>query len=60
MNLAELSEMVDKALYEGIIEAECKECGMTIQCEADATSAWCDSCEKSVKVTNPLINWGLI
>ena len=60
MNLTELSEMIDNALYEGIIEAACTECGVMIQCEADATSAWCDSCEKNVKVTNPLIKWGVI
>ena len=60
MNVTELTDILDKALYDGIIEAQCKECGFTIQCEPDAMTSWCDNCEKVVKVRNPLISLGLI
>jgi len=60
MNLTELSELIDNALIQGVIEVECLECGVTIQCESDALTAWCETCEKVVKVNNPLINWGMI
>ena len=56
----EIEKMVDDALLEGIIEAECMECGLTIQCEADATTAWCDHCDKTVKVRNFLKELGFI
>jgi hypothetical protein len=52
-------EMVDEALLNGTIEAECKQCGMPIQCETDSKTAWCEICEKVVKVKNPLIELGL-
>ncbi len=53
-------EFVDNAYLEGIIEAECKECGLMIQCELDATSAYCDICEKTVRVKNFLIDMGFM
>lgn len=60
MDIREIEEMADAALIEGIIEAECTECGITIQCEPDARTAWCDNCDKHVKVTNFLHALGLI
>jgi len=56
----EIEKMVDDALLEGIIEAECMECGITIQCEADTTTACCDNCDKTVKVRNFLKQLGFI
>ena len=56
----EIEKMVDDALLEGIIEAECMECGLTIQCEAGATTAWCDNCNKKVKIRNFLKELGFI
>jgi len=56
----EIEKMVDDALLKGIIEAECMECGLTMQCEADATTAWCDNCDKTVKVRNFLKELGFI
>jgi len=56
----EIEKMVDDALLEGIIEAECMECGLTIQCEPDATTAWCDNCNKTVKLRNFLKELGFI
>ena len=56
----DLSRLIDAALLEGIIEAECLDCGMIIQCEPDAETAWCDYCGRVVKVKNALIDLGLI
>jgi hypothetical protein len=56
----EIEQMVDDALMQGIIEAECIECGFTIQCESDATTAWCDHCNKVVQVRNFLKDLGFI
>ena len=55
-----IKELVDRALMSGTVEAECTECGITIQCEASALTAWCDQCEKTVKVVNPLTKLGFI
>ena len=60
METRELEELVDAAILEGIIEAECVECGITIQCEPDARTAWCDNCNKLVKVNNILLALGMI
>jgi hypothetical protein len=60
MESKDIEKMVDDALREGIIEAECMECGLTIQCEADATTAWCDNCSKIVKIRNFLQKLGFI
>ena len=43
----------------GGIDASCKECGCEIWCEPDAMDAWCDNCDKVVKV-NGLASLGLI
>jgi len=60
MEFMNLKEIVDAALLDGIVEAECTKCGMGLQCEPDATTAWCDNCDKIVKVKNPLIINGFI
>lgn len=60
MNSLLMEELVDKAIMEGIIEAECMNCGMMIQCEPDAKSAFCDNCNKEVKIKNFLIESGFI
>ena len=60
MDMEQIEEMADAALIEGIIEAECMECGITIQCEPDARTAWCEQCDKVVKVRNFLRTLGLI
>ena len=60
MDTRELEELVDAAILEGIIEAECVDCGVTIQCEPDARTAWCDNCNKLVKVNNILLELGMI
>jgi len=60
MESEDIEKMVDAALIEGIIEAECMECGVSIQCEPDATTAWCGNCEKVVKVRNFLRALGFI
>ena len=52
MDMRSIEEMADAALIERIIEAECMECGISIQCEPDARTAWCDNCDKIVKVRN--------
>ena len=60
MDIREIEEMADSALLDGIIEAECTECGISIQCEPDARTAWCDNCDKVVRVKNFLIQLGMI
>ena len=60
MTQKELNEMVDDALEQGIIEADCVECGYTIQCEPDAKKAWCENCGKLVKINNFMGHFGLI
>ena len=53
-----IQELVDSALLSGMVEVECTECGMTIQCETDASRSWCGVCNKVVRVKNPLIELG--
>ena len=53
-------EIVDSALLNGTVEAECMECGITLQCGADASVAWCDNCDRIVKIRNPMIDMGFI
>ena len=60
MNESEFERLVDAALLDGVIDAECSVCGLSIQCETDAETAWCDQCGRVVKVRNPLIEAGLI
>ena len=60
MDAKDIEKMVDDALLEGIIEGECVECGMSIQCEADATTAFCRSCNKVVSIRNFLKELGFI
>ena len=60
MDTEQIEEIADAALMDGIIEAECLECGATIQCEPDARTAWCDNCGKHVKVENLLHVLGMI
>lgn len=60
MTQEEINELVDDALEQGIIEADCVECGYTIQCGFDAQKAWCDNCCKIVKVHNFMGHLGLI
>ena len=60
MVIEHIQKLADDALMEGIIEAECTDCGTTIQCEPDARTAWCDNCNKSVKVKNILQALGMI
>lgn len=60
MESEDIEKMVDKALLEGILEAEYMECGISIQCEPDATTAWCGNCKKVVKVRNFLRALGFI
>jgi hypothetical protein len=60
MELEELETLADSALLNGVIEAECTKCGILVQCEPDAGTAWCDNCDKLVKVKNPLLALGLI
>ena len=55
-----IQEIVDSALLSGIVETECMECGMTIQSETDASAAWCDNCDRIVKIKNPMIDMGFI
>ncbi len=58
MTTETIHEIVDSALLSGMVEAECMKCGMTIQCETDASSAWCDNCDRIVKILNPMIDMG--
>ena len=60
MDSQTIEELVDAAIMEGIIEAECTECGVSIQCEPDASRSWCDNCDKIVNVRNFLRALGLI
>lgn len=55
-----IEDMADSALLQGIIDAECMECGILIQCEPDAATAWCDNCGKVVRVKNYLRIHGFI
>jgi hypothetical protein len=60
MDESGISQLVDKALLEGIIEAECMECGVSLQCRPDAKQSWCDNCNKTVEIRNDLIKHGFI
>ena len=58
MEIKDLSEFVDEALVTGIGLAACTECGVSIQCEPNKQDAWCDNCNKMVKVENDLMKFG--
>lgn len=60
MDMEKIEEMAEAALLDGIIEAECTECGILIQCEPDAATAWCEHCNKVVRVKNLLRMFGFI
>lgn len=60
MDMEEIEQMAEAALLDGIIDAECTECGISVQCEPDAGTAWCERCDKVVKVKNLLRMYGLI
>ena len=60
MTTETIHDIVDSALLSGMVEAECMECGMTIQCETGATTAWCNNCDRIVKIKNPLIDIGFV
>jgi hypothetical protein len=60
MEKENIGQMVDSALLNGIIASERMECGNSLQCESDATRAWCDNCEKVVAVRNDLVKLGYI
>jgi hypothetical protein len=55
-----IERMVDQALIKGTVEADCMECDMAIECSTDAKRAWCDNCEKTVDIKNPLITMGFM
>ena len=50
MNDDELYAMLVDANDLGGIYATCKVCGDEIYCEPDAMNAWCDNCDKVVRV----------
>jgi hypothetical protein len=58
MRAETLQEIVDSAILSGTVEVECVECGLSIICETDAATTWCDVCSKVVRVRNPLIELG--
>ena len=60
MDIERIEEIADAAVLEGIIEAECMECGVTIQVEPDAWTAWCENCGRVVRVRNLLRELGMI
>lgn len=55
-----IEKIVDQALMTGTVEADCMECGIAIECPTDAKKAWCDRCEKTVDIKNPLITMGFM
>ena len=60
MDMKQIEDLADAAILDGIIEGECLECGITIQCEPDAKTVWCDHCGRVVRVRNILRELGLI
>ncbi len=60
MNDEELNQVIDTAFMEGLIDVECLECGITIHCELDSTTTWCDYCGQVVQVKNILVELGFI
>ena len=60
MEKEDIEQMVNSALLKGIIESECMDCGISLQCESYATRAWCDNCEKVAEVRNDLVKLGYI
>jgi exosome complex RNA-binding protein Csl4 len=58
--MSDIYELMEEALYDGVISAECEECGGLISVEPDATTAFCYSCRKVVKINNPLVEYGYI
>jgi len=60
MRREEIQRKLEEALMSGTTEAECIECGTTIHCESDATTAWCYHCGKVVKINSIFMELGLI
>jgi len=50
-----LMEWDYEELSDGVIEAVCHECGASISVEPDATTGYCNNCERSSKVFNPAV-----
>ena len=51
--------MLEDATFNGIIEADCKQCGNSITAEPDAETAYCESCDDVVSI-NGLAELGMI
>lgn len=45
--------MMEQAAFDSVVEAECMECGDIINAEPDAATAWCECCDKLVKLLSP-------
>lgn len=47
-------EELQEASVASVVDCVCKICGMTLRGEPDATTLWCDECDKVVLVWNPV------
>ena len=52
--------LLTQAENQNMIELPCSECGTTLNCEPDATEAYCFDCDKVLLTHNPLVANGLI
>lgn len=61
LDATRLMEMAEAATFSDDIEGFCKKCGNWLSiCEPDADTQWCESCDDSTPVYNPLIELGII
>lgn len=59
MNTDDIVRMLEDAVFNGIIEADCKQCGNSITAEPDAETAYCETCDDVVLI-NGLTELGMI
>lgn len=59
MEIMKISELIEQACTNCILEIKCPECGATIIAEPDTEDLYCEECKRIV-LQNPLIESGLI
>jgi len=54
-----IEDMLEAAVFDGVITGSCKKCGASVRMEPDADRAYCQSCD-SVQPMKGLASMGLI
>lgn len=55
-----LEQQMQDSIDYGYIYAKCVECGTELNIEVDASTGFCDECDKVVEVDNQIYNMDMI